>query len=173
MSLKDIIEVLVPAVEAELKRQIGRLDQPSTNAFHEMLTYHMGKNGERPENMLTGKRIRPLLLLLVTAASGHDWADALPAAAAVEMVHNFSLIHDDIEDNSAQRHGRPPSYLWKKFSTPMAINAGDALFALSSMAICDLARSYSGDIAIRPQQFFTLHVSLSHKASSWIFLIRR
>ena len=91
MSLKEYIEVLVPAVEAELKRQIGRLDQPSTNAFHEMLTYHMGWTGERPENMLTGKRIRPLLLLLVTAASGHDWADALPAAAAVEMVHNFSV----------------------------------------------------------------------------------
>ena len=94
------------AVETELQRQVARLDEPRTKIYHEMLTYHMGWTGAVGNKQPTGKRIRPFILLLVTAAAGHEWMPSVPAAAAVEIVHNFSLIHDDIEDNSTERRGR-------------------------------------------------------------------
>ena len=70
---------LLSAIESELQRQISRLDAPSTKPFHEMLTYHMGWTGEGAGPEATGKRIRPLLVLLCTSACGADWQSALPA----------------------------------------------------------------------------------------------
>src|SRR5512134_2553027 len=119
------LKTLLPPVELELQRQVTRLDQPHTKAFHDMLTYHMGWTGEGAGPEGTGKRIRPALVLLCTASCGTDWQLALPAAAAVEFVHNFSLVHDDIQDNSPKRRGRDTA--WIKWGTPMAINVGDAL----------------------------------------------
>ncbi|MCB0151800.1 MAG: polyprenyl synthetase family protein, partial [Caldilineaceae bacterium] len=60
---------------------------------------------------------------------GGDPAQALPAAAAVEILHNFSLVHDDIEDGDETRRHRPT--VWKLWGVPQAINAGDAMFALA------------------------------------------
>src|SRR5512138_3731381 len=99
-------KTLLPHIELELQRQVARLDQPRTQAFHEMLTYHMGWTGEGAGPEATGKRIRPLMVMLAAQACGADWRSALPAAAAVELVHNFSLVHDDIQDNSPRRRGR-------------------------------------------------------------------
>jgi geranylgeranyl diphosphate synthase type I len=62
---------------------------------------------------------------------------ALPAAVAVELLHNFTLIHDDIEDQSDTRHGRPT--LWRTVGVPQAINAGDGMFVLAQRALLDLA----------------------------------
>jgi len=136
----DILQSLLPAIEVELQRQVARLDMPRTRPFHEMLTYHMGWTGEGAGPAAGGKRIRPLLVLLVAAACGGDWPPALPAAAAVELVHSFSLVHDDIQDRSEKRRGRPA--VWVKWGTPMAINAGDALLVLASKAILDLRGAY-------------------------------
>jgi geranylgeranyl diphosphate synthase type I len=133
-------QTLLASIESELRRQISRFDTPRTQAFHRMLTYHMGWTGEGSGPEATGKRIRPLMLLLSSAACGADWQTALPAAAAVELVHNFSLVHDDIQDNSERRRGRPTT--WIKWGVPMAINVGDALFVLSNQAIMDLRGSY-------------------------------
>jgi geranylgeranyl diphosphate synthase type I len=88
-----------------------------------------------------------LLVLLSTAASGGDLEKALPAAAAVELVHNFSLVHDDIQDNSPKRRGRDT--VWVKWGAPMAINVGDALFVLSSQAIADLKQNFPAETVIR------------------------
>ncbi|MCB9451757.1 MAG: polyprenyl synthetase family protein [Anaerolineaceae bacterium] len=109
--------------------------------FAVMIRYAMGWVNEHgnPYNKPTGKRIRPLLLLLCTEASGGNWRQALPAAAAVELLHNFSLIHDDIEDDSPTRHGRPT--VWKLWGEANAINAGDALFTISFHALQKLAQS--------------------------------
>ena len=85
------IKSFLPHIEQELQKQVARLDQPRIKPFHEMLTYHMGWTGEGAGPEATGKRIRPLLLLLTSASSGASWQLALPAAAAVELVHNFSL----------------------------------------------------------------------------------
>ncbi len=140
-------KTLLSSIELELQRQVSRLDNPRTQPFHEMLTYHMGWTGEGAGPEATGKRIRPLLLLLCAAACGGDWQSALPAAAAIELVHNFSLVHDDIQDNSEKRRGRPTS--WVKVGAPMAINVGDALFVMSNQAIIELKEKYPADVVVR------------------------
>jgi len=142
-----MISELHPHIESELKKQIARLDQPRTHHFHEMLTYHMGWTGEGAGPEATGKRIRPLLVLLTSAACGSEWLRAKPAAAAVELVHNFSLVHDDIQDNSPKRRGR--ATVWAKWGAPMAINVGDALFVISNQAIIDLAKDYPAQIVLK------------------------
>ena len=74
-----------------------------------------------------GKRIRPVLCLATTEAAGGDPGRALPAAAALELVHTFSLVHDDLPamDDDEQRRGRPTVHL--RFGEAQAILAGDAL----------------------------------------------
>lgn len=143
----NMIPELLPHIESELQHQIARLDQPRTRLFHEMLTYHMGWTGEGAGPEAAGKRIRPLLVLLVTASCEAQWLYAKPAAAAVELVHNFSLLHDDIQDNSPKRRGRPTA--WVKWGVPMAINAGDAMFVISNQAIMDLAKHYPSQTVVQ------------------------
>lgn len=74
-----------------------------------------------------GKRIRPYLVLKSCQMLGGSAKDAMPAAAAIEMVHNFTLVHDDIMDNDEMRHGVPTVHT--KFGMPLAILAGDVLFS--------------------------------------------
>ena len=140
-------KTLLSHIELELQRQVARLDQPRTKAFHEMLAYHMGWSGPEAGPEATGKRIRPLLVLLCASTCGADWQSALPAAAAVELVHNFSLVHDDIQDNSPKRRGRDTT--WVKWGAPMAINVGDALFVLSNQAILDLHAKYPAEVVVK------------------------
>ncbi|MBE3038532.1 MAG: polyprenyl synthetase family protein [Chloroflexi bacterium] len=147
MSLKDLTTVMLPAIEGELQRQVARLDEPRTRTFHEMLTYHMGWTGAGAGLEAQGKRIRPLLVLLTCAACNADWKSALPAAAAVELVHNFSLVHDDIQDKSGKRRGRDT--VWVKWGMPQGINAGDALFVLSNQAMLDLTPTHPAEIVIK------------------------
>ena len=146
-------KTLLSHIELELQRQVSRLDQPRTRLFHEMITYHMGWTGEGAGPEATGKRIRPLLVLFTCLASSgtegavETWQPALPAAAAVELVHNFSLVHDDIQDNSPKRRGRDT--VWAKWGAPMAINVGDALFVMSNQAIIDLKNSYPAETVMK------------------------
>ncbi len=147
MSLSVQISLMLPAIETELQRQVSRLGQPRLKPFHEMLTYHMGWSGEGAGPEATGKRIRPLMLLLAAAAAGGNWQKALPAAAAVELVHNFSLVHDDIQDNSEKRRGRPTT--WTIWGAPMAINVGDALFVIANQSIMDLAKDHPAESVVR------------------------
>ena len=139
------------AIEGELKRQVARLDEPRTKPFHDMVAYHMGWTGEGAGPAATGKRIRPMMLLLTVAAcddtNASNWLRATPAAAAVELVHNFSLVHDDIQDNSEKRRGRTTT--WKIVGAPMAINVGDALFVMSNQAIMDLKEHYPAEIVVK------------------------
>ena len=141
------LKLLLSDIELELQKQISRLDAPRTKPFHDMLTYHMGWTGEGAGPEATGKRIRPLMVLLSTAASGGNWKFALPAAAAIELVHNFSLVHDDIQDNSPTRRGRDTA--WVKWGAPMAINVGDALFVISNQAIVDVKQNYPAEVVLR------------------------
>jgi len=147
------LKPLLSHIELELQRQVSRLDQPRTKPFHEMLTYHMGWTGDGAGPEATGKRIRPLLVLLCCSASSgaegevETWRSALRAAAAIELVHNFSLVHDDIQDSSPKRRGRDTA--WVKWSVPMAINVGDALFVLSNQAIIDLKQNYPTETVVK------------------------
>jgi geranylgeranyl diphosphate synthase type II len=76
-----------------------------------------------------GKRVRPVMLMLCAEAYGADEEDALPAALAVEVFHNFTLVHDDIMDHSPARRGRPTVHA--RWDEPTAVLAGDYLFGLA------------------------------------------
>jgi geranylgeranyl diphosphate synthase, type I len=123
----DIAE-LIADTEAEILRLVEGSD-PSTAGLYEMCRYHLGLDGSGS----TGKRMRPLLGLLAYSSITGDHRRALPGAAAVELGHNFSLVHDDIEDDDRERRHRPT--LWALHGVPQAINTGDVLFSLSRIAL--------------------------------------
>lgn len=147
MLSEQFINTLRLAIEKELRLSVDQVVDPYLPDLRGMITYHMGWEGENAGSEASGKRIRPLLVLLVTAASGSDWHKALPAAVAVELVHNFSLIHDDIEDNSPLRRGR--TTIWKKWGVPQAINTGDAMLTLAHLALLQLEETTSKETALR------------------------
>lgn len=121
---------MVAAVEREMETVLHALEGPLHRAMGEMVRYHLGWERDEPDRR--GKRIRPLLALMVCDAAGGRWQQAVPVAAAIELIHNFSLIHDDIEDASTTRRGK--ATLWKKWDLPQALNTGDALLILSQKA---------------------------------------
>lgn len=137
--------IYLPAIETELRQRVETCGGAGLDPLRHMLAYHMGWepfDSNKPENQTSGKRVRPLLVLLACASSGGEWRCALPAAAAVELIHNFSLIHDDIEDNSPLRRGRPT--VWKLWGIPQALNAGDAMFTLAHLAVLGLEAHLPG-----------------------------
>ena len=99
-------------IEAEMS---SVLDDRGGHArpLYEMLAYHLGVDGTGGPR---GKRIRPLLGVLAYQSLTGDYHPALPGAAAVELGHNFSLVHDDIEDADAERRHRPT--LWAHLGRP-------------------------------------------------------
>ncbi|MCS6826424.1 MAG: polyprenyl synthetase family protein [Caldilinea sp.] len=132
--MNHFFEQWLPPLEAEMRTVLaGR--EPATAAHYGMIHYHMGwvDADFRPVTLSAGKRLRPLLCLMACQEVGGDPAQALPAAAALEILHNFSLVHDDIEDGDAQRRHRPT--VWAIWGVPQAINAGDAMFALAFAAL--------------------------------------
>lgn len=147
MSLSDHSAKYLPYIEEELHRSIQITLQPGLEENYAMLAYHMGWDSDPSQTNMIGKRIRPLLLLLVTEAGKGDFQAALPAAAAVELVHNFSLIHDDIQDQSPTRRGRDT--VWKRWGIAQAINAGDAMFSLAHLAILRLNETTNLEIALK------------------------
>jgi geranylgeranyl pyrophosphate synthase len=108
--LLSLVEAYID--ELELAEELGALRQPMRYAL----------DGG-------GKRLRPVLCLAVAEAAGADVQDALPAAVAIELVHTFSLVHDDLPalDDDAERRGRETVHL--AFGEASAILAGDALLA--------------------------------------------
>jgi geranylgeranyl diphosphate synthase type I len=135
---RDIFSRYLPLIDAEMRRVVGN-DDPTLAGHYGMLRYHMGWLDEtlQAAHVDGGKRIRPVLCLLACQAVGGDLDAALPAAAALELLHNFSLIHDDIEDDSPTRRHRPT--VWALWGRPQAINAGDAMFTLARTALHGLA----------------------------------
>ena len=124
ISLPDLIS----ATEQEIQNLLAQHDGPTTGLY-DMMRYHMGLDGSGS----SGKRMRPMLGLLAYASIAGDYRPALPGAAAVELGHNFSLVHDDIEDEDRERRHR--ATLWAIHGIPQAINAGDMLFTLSRVAL--------------------------------------
>jgi geranylgeranyl diphosphate synthase type I len=123
------LAVLLADTEAEIMRVVGGRDEP-TAAVYAMIRYHLGL--DEPDGP-RGKRMRPLLGLLAYASITGDHRRALPGAAAVELGHNFSLVHDDIEDGDVERRHRPT--LWSLHGVAQAINTGDLIFSLSRVAL--------------------------------------
>jgi geranylgeranyl diphosphate synthase, type I len=138
MNLPEAFTTYLPAIETEMRAVLATPDAVLAQHYG-MLQYHMGwLDAElRPADQPAGKRIRPVLCLLACAVCGGDPQQALPAAAGLELLHNFSLLHDDIEDNSFTRRHRPTA--WTVFGLPQALNAGDAMFSLAHMAFYRLS----------------------------------
>jgi geranylgeranyl diphosphate synthase type I len=165
---QEILAALRHAIQqasdaAQLPREAGL---PS---FYGQMQYHLGwvDTHFSPVKINPGKLLRPTLLLLAYEAV-NTWnpndktngqvssklvpADylrrALPAAAAIELTHNFTLIHDDIEDRDVERHHQPT--LWSVWGIQYGINTGDGMFALARQALWDiLDEGVEADIAVR------------------------
>ncbi len=106
----------------------------------EMVGYHLGYDGDSGGN-LEGKAVRSSLCLFTTEALGEEPEKALPAAVSLELVHNFSLVHDDIQDDADVRRGKES--VRKIWGEDQAINAGDGLKDLSLLAFSRLGDSKS------------------------------
>src|SRR5437763_5569366 len=132
-SRTDRLQAMNQALDRELSRLAQRVGSSQSSLLTEMVQYHLGlrKAGERP-----GKRLRANLALLTCEAFGKRYADAMWAAVAVELAHNFSLVFDDVQDHDELRRGRPT--VWKVWGLGQAINAGAALEALVTRAVIDL-----------------------------------
>ena len=131
MTVRDDIDLgrLLADTEGEILRVLDAHD-PSVAPVYEMIRYHLGLDGvDGPR----GKRMRPLLGLLAYTSIAGEHTRALPGAAAVELGHNFSLVHDDIEDGDIERRHR--ATLWALHGVPQAINTGDLVFSLSRIAL--------------------------------------
>ena len=143
-SLSSFIGAWLPQIEDEIKTVLRfpatENVESGVEQHYGMMHYHMGwaNANLQPQKMPAGKRLRPIFCLLACEAIGGSAADALPAAAAIEILHNFSLVHDDIEDGDETRHHR--TTMWKLWGVPLAINTGDAMFSLAYMALSRLQR---------------------------------
>lgn len=113
-------------VQPALREAVATLEP----AMRRIASYHFGWTDERGADVEGGggKALRPALALIAARAVGSRPEAALPGAVAVELVHNFSLLHDDVMDGDTERRHRPT--VWRLFGTPAAILAGDALLNL-------------------------------------------
>ncbi|MFS0694429.1 polyprenyl synthetase family protein [Streptomyces nitrosporeus] len=125
---------------AELKAVVGRLPE----SLRHIAEYHFGWKDERgrPVQGSPGKLVRPVLVLMCARAAGGQAEAAIPAAVAVELVHNFSLLHDDVMDGDATRRHRLT--VWSAFGTGNAVLLGDALLALAFETVTALGRGSAG-----------------------------
>jgi geranylgeranyl diphosphate synthase type I len=139
MSLSEVLDHFLPQIETEL-RDIVRVPHRSLATYYGMMHYHLGWNDDamQPVPTRSGKRLRPLLCLLSCGAAGGDPPQALPAACGLELIHNFSLVHDDIQDHSCYRRGRRA--VWDVWGTAHGINVGDGLFVLARLAMHEMGR---------------------------------
>jgi geranylgeranyl diphosphate synthase type I len=130
------------SLEAELQAATERLDG-NAPLLSRMVRFHLGwidpsgvATDDETRHLVQGKRIRPQVAQLCCAAVGGDVENAAPLAAAIELLHNFTLIHDDIQDRSPNRRHR--ATVWRVWGDAQAINAGDGLFAASQLALLGL-----------------------------------
>jgi len=198
-------------IEAALRRALSQASETATHrgvadttdllSFYGQMQYHLGWVDANflPVTGYPGKLLRPTLLLLAYEGAGAEGETAemtgssnylrraLPAAAAIELTHNFTLIHDDIEDGDAKRHHR--ATLWKQWGVPQAINTGDGMFALARLTLWDVVdEGVEAAVAVRlgavlDRAFLVLsegqHLDISFEArqdvsvSMYIDMIRR
>ena len=136
-------------IEEELKKSFEGHELP----FYNLLRYHLGwvDPEGKPTQAVKGKSLRAILCLLASEAVGGNPQEILPVAAALELLHNFTLIHDDVQDEDLERRHRPT--VWAIWGKPQAINAGDALHTLAALTVLRLReKDISAEKVIRALQ---------------------
>jgi geranylgeranyl diphosphate synthase type I len=148
-SLEARLAELGELVDAWTREAVEGAFQAPAERFGDMVAYHLGWRdtdlGELVAPAPSGKKLRPAIALLVSEAVCGSIEPAREAAVAIELVHNFSLVHDDIQDRSHLRRHRPT--LWSLWGTAQGINAGDALFALAQLVLVRQQTRPSADMA--------------------------
>jgi geranylgeranyl diphosphate synthase type I len=129
----DLREGYFPAVMGLLEQVVAQTT-PAGSGLSAMCAYHLETGG---------KRLRALLPLLVAETLGEDPARLVPFGAACEMLHNATLVHDDLQDGDLQRRGRDT--VWHRYGAPHAINLGDAMFYYAVL----LAQRLDAEVAVR------------------------
>jgi len=163
----------VELLQNTLQQEVARLSMhssslaiPALDSLYGQMGYHLGWLDAQfvPVQHRTGKLLRPTLLLLAYEAAGACQSTAkreakthldraLPAALAIELFHNFTLLHDDIEDADRERRHRPTA--WAVYGIPQAINLGDGLASLSRLALFRLLdQGVDADLVARLGQCF-------------------
>ena len=122
-------------------RAIRHYVQNRDGRLHDMIRYHLGFEAINGSEELKGKAIRSSLALFTADALGVDPEEVVPAAVSLELIHNFSLVHDDIQDDAGKRRGR--ASVQKKWGPDQAINAGDGLKDLSILALIEMGNGSS------------------------------
>ncbi|HEU0164891.1 MAG TPA: polyprenyl synthetase family protein [Thermomicrobiales bacterium] len=127
--------LLAPPLEQALSEMEG-----NAPLLPRMARYHLGMvdatgapTDLETRKLVQGKRMRPLLAVLSCLAVGGRAGDAAPIAAAIELLHNFTLVHDDIQDRSPNRRHR--ATVWRIWGDAQAINAGDGIFSAAHLAV--------------------------------------
>jgi len=135
--LSDFQKEIIRQINDTLYRQIAKEEiEKKDQTLSDMLFYALGMDSGGTVHA-GGKRIRPLICCLTCGAISGSHEPALLYGAVLEMFHNFTLIHDDIEDLGETRHGQPT--VWKKWGSALSLNAGDMLFALTYKALHEIS----------------------------------
>lgn len=135
------INGLLTRYAADIDRTIQDLLVDTSPFIRGVIGYHLGwlDQNFQPATFERGKMFRPVVNLLVYEALTGDYRAALPVAASIEIIHNFSLLHDDIEDGDVERRGRATA--WKIWGPALAINVGDYFYSLAYKALFQLDRN--------------------------------
>lgn len=132
------IKTILNKYTVDIDETITGLLADSPDFMRGVINYHFGWADQNfaPAKFDRGKMFRPTMSLLVFEALTGNHRAALPVAASIEIIHNFSLLHDDIEDNDVERRGRATA--WKIWGKPLVINVGDYLYSLAYKALYQL-----------------------------------
>ncbi|MEU7550885.1 polyprenyl synthetase family protein [Streptomyces sp. NPDC044571] len=181
-STSAVAALVMPA----LRETVDTID----NRLRPIVAYHFGwmDTAGRPVAKSSGKMVRAALAVLSAQAVGGDPEQAVVGAVAVELVHNFSLLHDDVMDRDLERRGRPT--VWSKFGIPAAILAGDILLARACGmfegrdgdqgwatktlidAIAELAEGQMADLSLERRSSSTLREALTVSEQKTAALLR-
>ena len=137
MEFKEKLKVYQEKINQELDKYLRKYDCPE-KVLNDSMEYSL---------MAGGKRLRPILVMATFEIFEKQTVRCMPYAVAIEMVHNFSLIHDDLPgiDNDDFRHGKPTNH--KKFNEATAILAGDGLLNYAYMVISEDLENTSKQLA--------------------------
>lgn len=150
--MRELVERHGAAVDAALRETINR--EEAVPNLHDGVLYAMGLDDAEAAR---GKRLRPVMCLATAEVLGGDPRRAMPFACAIELMHNFALVHDDIEDGDEIRRGRPT--VWKHYGLPHGINIGDYIFC---KVVSTLAHDGKMDDALRLRLIRLMSETLDH-----------